>query len=77
MVGVRATGAWTGTTTRAYLNGHNHAGNHAMRDGVHYLTLKGMVDTLSTSYAVVEVAEGKLVVSGFGRELDRVLVLGD
>lgn len=62
---------------RAYLNGHNHAGNHAVRDGVHYLTLKGMVDTPRTSYAMVEVTEGRLVVSGFGRELDRVLVLED
>ena len=62
---------------RAYLNGHNHAGNYAVRGGVHYLTLKGMVDTPRTSYAVVEVAEGRLVVSGFGRERDRVLVLGD
>ena len=27
----------------AYLNGHNHAGNYGQRDGIHYLTLKGMV----------------------------------
>jgi len=62
---------------RAYLNGHNHAGNYAVRGGVHYLTMQGMVDTPSTSYAVVEVAEGRLVVSGFGREHDRVLVLDE
>ena len=62
---------------RAYLNGHNHAGNYGLRDGVHYLTLQGMVDTPHTSYAVVEVSDTKLVITGFGRERDRVLVLRD
>ena len=64
-------------SVRAFMNGHNHKGNHSVRKGVHYLTLKGMVDTASTSYAVVEVAQGRLVVRGFGREPDRELVLGE
>ena len=59
----------------AYVNGHNHAGNYGQRDGIHYLTLKGMVDTEKTSYAVIEVYADRLVVKGFGRETNRALPL--
>ena len=59
----------------AYLNGHNHAGNYGQRDGIHYLTLKGMVDTEQTSYSVIEVYPDRLVVKGFGRETNRDLPL--
>lgn len=59
----------------AYINGHNHEGNYAVKDGVHYLTLKGMVDTEDTSYATMQVYEDRLEIKGFGREQDRVLLL--
>lgn len=59
----------------AYLSGHNHAGSYGQSEGVHFLTLRGMVDTASTSYAVLEVREGRIDVLGFGREPDRRLVL--
>lgn len=59
----------------AYVNGHDHAGNYGQRDGIHYLTLKGMVDTEKTSYAVIEVYPDRLVVKGFGRETERELPL--
>ena len=61
----------------AYLNGHNHAGNYGERDGIHYLTLKGMVDTEKTAYAVIEVYPDRLAVKGFGRETDREMPLSD
>ena len=61
----------------AYINGHNHAGNYGQRDGIHYLTLKGMVDTEENSYAVIEVYADRLVVKGFGRERSRELPLPD
>ncbi|MFT7075569.1 MAG: calcineurin-like phosphoesterase family protein [Planctomycetota bacterium] len=60
---------------KAYINGHNHAGNYGARNGVHYLTLKGMVDTLETSYAVIEVHPRHLKVIGIGREADRLLTI--
>ncbi len=59
----------------AYLNGHNHAGNYGQSDGIHYLTLKGMVDTEQSSYSVIEVYADRLVVKGFGRETERELPL--
>lgn len=61
----------------AYLNGHNHAGNYGQRDGIHYLTLKGMVDTEQSSYSIIEVFKDRLVVKGYGRETDRTLPLED
>lgn len=58
----------------AYLNGHNHAGNyHAERNGVHYLTLQGMVEQDTNAYATVRVHPDRLVVDGYGREPDRKL----
>ena len=60
---------------KAYLNGHNHAGNYGYRKGVHYMTFKGMVDTEESSYATVQVLKDKLIISGFGREENKVLKL--
>ena len=59
----------------AYVNGHNHAGNYGQRDGIHYLTLKGMVDTEQSSSAVIEIYAARLMVKGFGRETERELPL--
>jgi manganese-dependent ADP-ribose/CDP-alcohol diphosphatase len=57
----------------AYLNGHNHAGNYGQHEGIHYLTLKGMVDTEQSSYSIIEVYPDRLSVKGFGRESNRSL----
>ncbi len=58
----------------AYINGHNHAGNYAERNGVHYLTIEGMVETENeNAYAVIEVFPDRLNVRGYGREADRIL----
>ena len=58
---------------KAYLNGHNHEGNYGQKSGIHFLTLKGMVDTEETSYAVVKIEDNQLIIQGFGREVERVL----
>lgn len=58
----------------AYMNGHNHAGNYGQKDGVHYLTLPGMVETPdTTAYATVHVEPDKLQLVGYGRTPSRVL----
>jgi manganese-dependent ADP-ribose/CDP-alcohol diphosphatase len=58
----------------AYFNGHNHAGNYAVKNGIHYVNLKGMVETDDTnSYSIVQVYKDRLEVDGYGRETDRVL----
>lgn len=58
---------------KAYINGHNHEGNYGLKNGVHYLTMKGMVDTDESAYGVIKVDKEQLIVKGYGRELDRVL----
>ncbi len=58
---------------KAYINGHNHDGNYAQKKGVHYLTMKGMVDTEGSSYGVMTVEKDRLVLTGTGREEDKVL----
>lgn len=58
---------------KAYISGHNHEGNYAQKSGIHYLTLKGMVDTEQTSYAVIRLLEDSIQINGFGREDKRVL----
>jgi 3',5'-cyclic AMP phosphodiesterase CpdA len=58
----------------AWFSGHNHAGNYAERNGVHHVTLSGMVETESeNSFAVVELHPDRLEVIGFGRERSRTL----
>lgn len=57
----------------AYINGHNHAGAYGFKKGVHYLTLKGMVDTEETAYSVISVYPDLLKVTGTGRQDDYVL----
>lgn len=58
---------------KAYINGHNHEGNYGQKNGVHYLTMKGMVDTEESAYSVIKVNKDYLIIEGFGRELNRTL----
>ncbi|MEM7397235.1 MAG: metallophosphoesterase, partial [Verrucomicrobiota bacterium] len=60
---------------KLYMNGHNHVGHHATKNGIHYLTLKGMVDTEESAYATIDVFDARLEVKGYGREEDRTLTL--
>jgi len=58
----------------AYMNGHNHQGNYGIKNGIHYLTLHGMVETpLQNSYAIIEVYSDHFKVVGYGREPNRIL----
>jgi predicted MPP superfamily phosphohydrolase len=66
---------------RAYLSGHNHAGNTESRSGAggsltHFVTFKGMVDTPDqTAFAILTLQRDRLEIEGFGREESRVLGL--
>lgn len=53
----------------AYINGHVHSGGYGVRNGIHYLTVNGMVDTEdTTAYGVAERnAAGGVAVAGTGR----------
>jgi manganese-dependent ADP-ribose/CDP-alcohol diphosphatase len=60
----------------AWFNGHNHAGGFGERNGVPFVTLRGMVETANTTaYATAEVLADRVIVTGQGREPSRELVL--
>ena len=60
---------------KAYINGHNHKGKYGQKDGIHYITLKGMVETEDSAYSIISVHQDELKVKGYGRESGRNLLL--
>ena len=59
---------------KLFFNGHNHAGDNEMKDGIHYLTFKAMVNTNDTnSYATAFFTKDSIFISGYGREVSRRL----
>lgn len=63
------------SVVKAYVNGHNHAGNYGKKNGVHFLTMKGMVDTEETAYSIFKISDKQLEIVGFGRESSKILEL--
>ena len=58
----------------AYFNGHQHQGGYNLRKGIHYVNVKGMVETAKeTAFAVVKVYPDHLEVQGYGSEPKREL----
>lgn len=57
----------------AYFNGHYHEGDYGVFEGIHFLTLKGMLNTDINSYAVAELKSDSIIIHGIGREEDRVM----
>lgn len=58
----------------AWFAGHDHAGGYAERNGVHHVTVKGMVEApVENAYAVIELHEDRLEETGFGKEPSREL----
>jgi len=59
---------------KAWINGHNHAGGYAYENGIHFITMKGMVDTESeNAYSVLSFSEDEIKIEGFGRDISRTL----
>ena len=53
-------------------NEHNHAGNYGEAGGMHFVNLKGMVETPdTTAFSIVELHGDRLDLQGFGREETR------
>jgi manganese-dependent ADP-ribose/CDP-alcohol diphosphatase len=58
----------------AWFNGHNHAGNYGNFNMIHFVTMKGIVETEeSNSFALVEVYKNKIWIKGSGREKSQIL----
>ncbi|QGY46713.1 phosphoesterase [Maribellus comscasis] len=59
---------------KCWMNGHNHAGNYMLWEGIHFLNLTGMVETENTnSFAIVKIENNNIIINGFGNEPDRTL----
>jgi hypothetical protein len=52
----------------AYINGHNHSGAHVYKNGIHYLTISGMVENRISSYGILEIYRDHLVLKGYGNQ---------
>ena len=64
----------------AVFQGHNHAGGYRLMEGIHYYTLKAMIEgsgERNNSYAVVEVAENlDISVTGYRKAVSKSLLKG-
>ena len=57
----------------AFFNGHNHSGDYEFQNGIHYITVSGMVDTMISSYGILEFYKDHLVLKGYGNQKTLVL----
>ncbi len=53
---------------KAWINGHNHKGNYAEKQGIHYLTMHGMVEQDDTAYGLLRLSSTQLICEGIGRQ---------
>ena len=61
----------------AFINGHNHAGNYIYKNGIHYITIVGMVDTMTNSYGILEIYKDSMVLKGYGNQKSFKLLIGE
>lgn len=52
----------------AFINGHNHSGDYVFKNGIHYITMFGMVDTMISSYGILELYKDSFVLRGYGNQ---------
>jgi len=56
----------------AWFAGHNHEGNYTVSEGVHFITMKGMVETEAiNTFSIVDVYPGRIEIKGYGNEISR------
>lgn len=55
--------------------GHDHKGGYIKQQGTHCVTLQGQIETLTNSFAVVDVFVDRIELTGFGRVPSRVMAL--
>jgi len=58
---------------KGYLNGHVHVSQYFLKDGLHYVTFKGMVEKDDNAFAIISVFKDHLEIKGYGKEVDRIL----
>jgi 3',5'-cyclic AMP phosphodiesterase CpdA len=63
----------TDPNVKAYFNGHVHISQYFKKNGVNYISFRGMVEGEENSFAIVSVYKDSLVVKGFGKEIGAIL----
>ncbi len=65
----------------AVFQGHHHEGAYSRIEGIHYYTLKGMIEGQgpeNNSYAIVELRQGQdLMVTGYRNAVSKGMICGD
>lgn len=56
------------SNVKAFINGHRHEGGYAFENGIHYITIYGMVNTKTSSYGILEIYQDSLELKGFGNQ---------
>jgi manganese-dependent ADP-ribose/CDP-alcohol diphosphatase len=63
-------------SVRAYFNGHNHAGDEFVRNGIPYITFKSILhEPAMNAYSAIRLFADRLEIIGNGREKSRVFPL--
>ncbi len=61
---------------KAWINGHNHSGNYARENGIHFINLKGMVDTeTENAFSGITFSDKSIEIKGYGREQSKNLII--
>lgn len=53
---------------KLWINGHQHAGGYGNYRGIHFLTLSGVVQSVTNAYAIAGVHDDKIVITGYQRQ---------
>jgi len=56
------------SNVKVFINGHNHSGDYIFKNGIHYITLTGMVNTSINSFGILEIYTDAIFLKGFGRQ---------
>jgi manganese-dependent ADP-ribose/CDP-alcohol diphosphatase len=60
---------------KACFYGHYHEGGHVVKNGIHHYNFKGMLDTPDqNAFAIVELSDQSITITGFGREGNSELI---
>jgi len=63
---------------RAVLQGHHHAGSYCQIEGIHYYTIKGMIEGAfpeNNAYAIVEVLPESIIITGYRTVVSKKLLI--
>lgn len=60
---------------KAFIAGHHHAGGYGRHHQVEHLTMKGMIEGETNSFAILSFYDDRIEVKGYGRENDHIIIL--